>query len=109
MCDLLFYKQKTAYGMGISDLSSDVCSSDLVKPGEIEDMIQSHPMVSAAQVVGLPDRNGEDIAAAFVILKQGAGIDSEGLRSFRPDERRVGKECVSTVRSRCPPLHNKKK
>src|SRR3546814_2450535 len=27
---MLFYKQKTAYGMRISDWSSDVCSSDLL-------------------------------------------------------------------------------
>src|SRR3546814_16209062 len=44
MCYLLFilfvfFKQKTAYEMRISDWSSDVCSSDLVRPsarGELE-------------------------------------------------------------------------
>src|SRR3546814_2501193 len=30
-CDFLFFKQKTAYEMRISDWSSDVCSSDLVR------------------------------------------------------------------------------
>src|SRR3546814_4638016 len=30
---LFFFKQKTAYEMRISDWSSDVCSSDLLKPG----------------------------------------------------------------------------
>src|SRR3546814_7993067 len=29
MCIIFFFKQKTAYEMRISDLSSDVCSSDL--------------------------------------------------------------------------------
>src|SRR3546814_6760263 len=29
-CCVLFFKQKTAYGVGSSDWSSDVCSSDLV-------------------------------------------------------------------------------
>src|SRR3546814_16123129 len=29
--------------------------------------------------------------------------------SFRSEERRVGKECVSTCRSRCSPYHYKKK
>src|SRR3546814_5437642 len=35
MCVVVFFffKQKTAYEMRISDWSSDVCSSDLVKPG----------------------------------------------------------------------------
>src|SRR3546814_2165868 len=31
-CVVLFFKQKTAYEMRISDLSSDVCSSDLLFP-----------------------------------------------------------------------------
>src|SRR3546814_1324688 len=30
MCFVLFFKQKTAYEMRISDWSSDVCSSDLL-------------------------------------------------------------------------------
>src|SRR3546814_13287908 len=30
-----FFKQKTAYEMRISDWSSDVCSSDLKRPGKI--------------------------------------------------------------------------
>src|SRR3546814_15724973 len=33
--DLLFFKQKTAYKMRISDWSSDVCSSDLLGSGVI--------------------------------------------------------------------------
>src|SRR3546814_2324325 len=30
VCDIFFFKQKTAYEMRISDWSSDVCSSDLM-------------------------------------------------------------------------------
>src|SRR3546814_3423598 len=33
--DILFFKQKTAYEMRISDWSSDVCSSDLIRQVEI--------------------------------------------------------------------------
>src|SRR3546814_11863279 len=33
----------------------------------------------------------------------------EGLKIRRSAERRVGKECVSTCRSRCSPYHYKKK
>src|SRR3546814_5280067 len=36
MLFLFFFKQKTAYEMRISDWSSDVCSSDLAKPGSIK-------------------------------------------------------------------------
>src|SRR3546814_4129475 len=32
LCLFFFFKQKTAYEMRISDWSSDVCSSDLVRP-----------------------------------------------------------------------------
>src|SRR3546814_9997077 len=31
-CSFFFFKQKTAYEMRISDWSSDVCSSDLLRP-----------------------------------------------------------------------------
>src|SRR3546814_8956341 len=34
-CVFVFFKQKTAYGVRISDWSSDVCSSDLVRYREI--------------------------------------------------------------------------
>src|SRR3546814_18999826 len=33
------------------------------------------------------------------------GIDPTGLRFMRSEERRVGKECVSTCRSRWSPYH----
>src|SRR6188768_2823499 len=33
VCVVFFFKQKTAYEMSIGDWSSDVCSSDLLRPG----------------------------------------------------------------------------
>src|SRR3546814_7512547 len=39
----IFFKQKTAYEMRISDWSSDVCSSDLI--GEVEVLAQVHEKV----------------------------------------------------------------
>src|SRR3546814_3837255 len=35
LCCFLFFKQKTAYEMRISDWSSDVCSSDLLEAGDL--------------------------------------------------------------------------
>ncbi len=52
----------------------------LVSPGEIEAMLQTHPAVAAAQVVGVPERGGEELAAAFVTLHAGARVDPEHLR-----------------------------
>src|SRR3546814_3623922 len=73
-----FFKQKTAYEMRISDWSSDVCSSDLV------DDICS--VFSTGGTTGSPK----------------AAMWSHRTRS---EERRVGKECVSTCRSRWSPYH----
>lgn len=54
----------------------------LVSPGEIEAMLLAHPAIAAAQVVGLADGRGEDVAAAFVLLRQGVAFDAAELRAF---------------------------
>src|SRR3546814_5473413 len=95
-CCFFFFKQKTAYEMRISDWSSDVCSSDL---GRLH--IQGHRF--AGRVIEL-QQNGA------VILQLGVGHQVlpagalDGLAELdRSEERRVGKECVSTCRSRWSP------
>src|SRR3546814_941144 len=75
-----FFKQKTAYEMRISDWSSDVCSSDLAR------FLRDQDRRAARLRPGPQGRNGRD---------EGAGGDD-----LRSEERRVGKECVSTCRSR---------
>src|SRR3546814_8599554 len=82
-CFLLFFffKQKSAYELRISDWSSDVCSSDLDPE---RSLIAS--MLS-----------GRDLVVTWK-TKSGAVIK-------RSEERRVGKECVSTCRSRWSPYH----
>src|SRR3546814_13275024 len=85
---VFFFKQKTAYEMRISDWSSDVCSSDLEIIGH---------------VTGLRFRPvGHDSTDQRRIIRQ-AAIRVLG----RSEERRVGKECVSTCRSRWSPYHSK--
>jgi fatty-acyl-CoA synthase len=50
-----------------------------IGPGEIEEVLQSHPAVAQAAVVGVPDeRFGEEIAA-FVKVTPGASVDEETL------------------------------
>src|SRR3546814_6315671 len=71
-----FFKQKTAYEMRISDWSSDVCSSDLF----VSPHLSFRPSCSRR-----PSRGRS--------------------RWTRSEERRVGKECVSTCRSRWSPYH----
>src|SRR3546814_4282623 len=78
-----FFKQKTAYEMRISDWSSDVCSSDLLP--------NSEEIVHAAT---LGYNTGEISYVEYLFALQ-----------TRSEERRVGKECVSTCRSRWSPYH----
>src|SRR3546814_7145350 len=85
-----FFKQKTAYEMRISDWSSDVCSSDLAQA------FADHGQV----VVGRFDRR----EAARPLQRMPARGEA-ALRQQRSEERRVGKECVSTCRSRWSPYH----
>src|SRR5881398_4039017 len=79
-----FFKQKTAYEMLSGDWSSDVCSSDLgfhqaAAEEERPDAVDRHP-------------RGERV-----------------VRPRRSEERRVGKECRLTCRSRWSPCPEKKK
>src|SRR3546814_3316680 len=83
-----FFKQKTAYEMRISDWSSDVCSSDLQSADLGEQQPEANPTLGDHAVLRL-DR--------LLVLALVVGIRSE--------ERRVGKECVSTCRSRWSPYH----
>src|SRR3546814_3211352 len=80
-----FFKQKTAYEMRISDWSSDVCSSDLVE-------IRQRERYASAAVGADRDNAGEQ-------------RDGFGGALRRSEERRVGKEGVSTCRSRWSPNH----
>src|SRR3546814_9764464 len=79
MMMFFFFKQKTAYEMRISDWSSDVCSSDLKLGAD-----------HFIQITYRPSYN------EFTFCEYLNG---------RSEERRVGKECVSTCRSRWSPYH----
>src|SRR3546814_6612292 len=104
-----FFKQKTAYEMRSSDWSSDVCSSDLHR---MLDMLARRPARLAIE-------SQEDEAPRIEAGEEGnENADPEGGNSAaaaresrlenRSDERRVGKECVSTCRSRWSPDAEKK-
>lgn len=54
----------------------------LVNPGEIETMLQSHPLVCAAQAVGVGGDDGEDIAVAFVVAESGANVEPDMLAAY---------------------------
>src|SRR3546814_8014160 len=103
MCRVLCffcYKQKTAYDMRISDWSSDVCSSDLRKH------FGPHAIAAA---------EGDLLGEALEAIRAALGAIENTLRArgysngectdswSRSEERRVGKEGVSTCRARLSP------
>src|SRR3546814_6133831 len=88
-----FFKLKTAYEMRISDWSSDVCSSDLIawKNAEVDALYR---LTAAGVRVPKPYGYYEGV----LVMERITDAD-------RSEERRVGKECVSTCRSRWSPYH----
>src|SRR3546814_14333443 len=111
--NIVFFKQKSAYEMLISDWSSDVGSADLPS-AEIRQERQpvraerQHRQQADAHQsfrrIGLPPVQRE------ADRDQDPGHHQQHLRTppqFSSEERRVGKECVSTCISRWSPQHEK--
>src|SRR3546814_11822436 len=105
--------------MRISDWSSDVCSSDLrVIPRDNDKVMEVDSKAFAAAVDRVATISTEKSRAVKLALKPDGielsatspdhGSASEQLTavySARSEERSVGKECVSTCRSRWSPYH----
>jgi acyl-coenzyme A synthetase/AMP-(fatty) acid ligase len=53
-----------------------------VAPAELEDVIQTHPAVLDAAVVGAPDESAGEIPMAFVVPKNGAVLDAADLMNY---------------------------
>src|SRR3546814_18372653 len=98
--------------MRISDWSSDVCSSDLIRECELE-QIRPAPRGGSAvrpEPGRLYPRQQPDLFSDTLRYEQlhrlhVAEYLYNGQRKSRSEERRVGKECVSTCRSRWWPYH----
>src|SRR3546814_6966844 len=104
--------------MRISDWSSDVCSSDLrISERHYGDAsIQTqNARVSLARLLSRMGRPAEALPLLKIEMPDslsGQRVDfARGRRlielanCYRSEERRVGKECVSTCRSRWSPYH----
>src|SRR3546814_19496088 len=100
---LFVFKLETAYEMRIGDWTADVCSSDLPTDDswtfDLEDQLD-HAAASGDSALLPLDLTAAFTAEAFdqdpVTLSSGTIV----LNVERSAERRVGKECVSTGRSR---------
>src|SRR3546814_15566213 len=97
--------------MRISDWSSDVCSSDLVGLDAFAHYAQLRPprddlLVGPLQIVDITLKQG-NLAPVVARLDHALALFGNGFRqgadagaALRSEERRVGRECVSTCRSR---------
>src|SRR3546814_3107972 len=101
--NFFFFKQKTAYEMRISDWSSDVCSSDLTADNRAR-RARSGRAATAAPPGSRLCRSGSPLRGVSPTTSY-TYSDASGVRTVRSEERRVGKECVSTCRSRWSPYH----
>src|SRR3546814_2639857 len=99
LCIFFLFKQKTAYEVRISDWSSDVCSSDLPAPLQLATNRSAY----------LENAKSTASRRRFLSASTGSSLraTSRASRSAskRSEERRVGKECFSTCRSRWSPYH----
>src|SRR3546814_19661780 len=102
--------------MRISDWSSDVCSSDLRKsmcrtPSgwkgavRVTDTVETLERVKALMIEGglPPTPINYDLCYRYVAATDAGFV--KAVDAARSEERRVGKECVSTCRSRWWPYH----
>src|SRR3546814_13132927 len=106
--------------MRISDWSSDVCSSDLVdrvlrdrqkKPlvvRRVEGVHSPSDLARTVETIGwVPVDSTVRVSDVPNIVGTlgGSKLYGDGAAAPRSEERRVGKECVSTCRSRWSPYH----
>src|SRR3546814_13253899 len=99
--------------MRISDWSSDVCSSDLEKFGEVQVLIWRRAYAIAPNPLDRDDPRHPRFDRRYAKISADKLPDTECLkdtveRVLRSEERRVGKVCVSPCRSRWATSHEQK-
>src|SRR3546814_17667317 len=97
--------------MRISDWSSDVCSSDL--RAHLRDAVKEKAFLLLDdfarylddRALALVERTHQPIGAGTLFGQPRLALRRRAPGEFRSEERRVGQECVSTLRSRWSPDH----
>ncbi len=77
----------------LTDRAKDVIKSggEWISSVELENALMSHPDVSEAAVVAVPDNKWGERPLATVVFKEGATADFESLRAFLADEGKIAK------------------
>src|SRR3546814_15092842 len=101
--------------MRISDWSSDVCSSDLVFPMPVSVRDSDRVLGLLSSKTHKVEKGEGRVKEHLVLTRYNPARVAKGemlsiddvkeILAIRSEERRVGKECVSTCRSRWSPYH----
>jgi len=72
----------------ITDRKKDLIkySGYSVYPRDLEDLLYEHPAVKLCAVIGKPDPLAGEIPKAFIVLKEGALVSAEEIKSFVNDK-----------------------
>src|SRR3546814_20579874 len=100
--------------MRISDWSSDVCSSDLAAGIEQISVLDVDHVTIGSYIRNtmVADKNQsreQSLFEIYRVMRPGEPPTMDTAEALRSEERRVGKECVSTCRARWSPSHYKTK
>src|SRR3546814_1917777 len=101
---VVIFNQQTAYELRISDWGSDVCSSDLAIESR-EAVVQPPAAGGAGRPRQLGLEIGDEQRHDAVVMGQRQTQGRVVGEAQRSEERRVGKECVSTCTSRWSTYH----
>lgn len=74
-----------------------ISGGENVYPAEVERVLNAHPAVLEAAVIGVPDAKWGEVGAAFLLLRPGQTVDVETLRPWCR-ERLAGYKVPATVR-----------
>src|SRR3546814_3150311 len=84
-----FFKQKTAYEMRISDWSSDVCSSDLDRPRDLEQLAVR--LLMLGELALAEDCRFTRLLGIEVVVEQAAPPGFENRRRDMPRRHQIGR------------------
>src|SRR3546814_12236124 len=100
ICDICFFQQKTAYVVRISDWSSDVCSSDLMRRRASRTIEELKPPQRPRSAVATTTRwvwSAPEPASSFGAPACPAAASASEPSMRRSEERRVGKSVAVRV------------